>query len=92
MASVESVKCGDCGQAVKDTDKGIECEICLRWFHIKCEGVKDEIYRCMKKDQGHQGVHWYCKICEVGVAKILSSVQILQTKIEKVEESNKDGG
>lgn len=84
MASAEPVKCGDCGQIAKDTDKGVECEICLRWFHIKCEGVKDEVYRCVKKDQ--PGIHWYCKVCELGVVKILNSMQVLQMKIDKMEE------
>lgn len=86
MASVEAAKCGDCGTVVKEADKGIECEICLRWLHTKCEGVKDETYRCIKKDQGQQGIHWYCKVCESGVVKILKSVQILQIRIDKVEE------
>ena len=84
MASAETVKCGDCGQLVKDTDKGVECEICLRWFHIKCEEVKDEVYRCIRKDQ--PGIYWYCKVCELGVVKILNSMQVLQMKIEKMEE------
>jgi Na+-transporting NADH:ubiquinone oxidoreductase subunit NqrC len=79
----EQEKCGDCGQVVTVREKVIECEISERWFHVTCEGVAEDTYKCLKKNQG---VHWYCKVCESGVAKIIKSVQALQQRLHKIEE------
>lgn len=79
----EADKCADCNQTVGVRDKTIECEVCDRLFHIKCQGVNDETYRILKKNSG---VHWYCKGCDYGVGKVLKTMAVIQQKQDKMEE------
>jgi Na+-transporting NADH:ubiquinone oxidoreductase subunit NqrC len=37
----------------------------------------------------NQGVHWHCKACTSGVAKIIKSVQALQQRLDKIEKQVK---
>jgi hypothetical protein len=52
------------------------------WFHGKCQGVADDTYKLLKKNQG---VHCSCKACKCGVAKILRLVLVLQRRMDKAE-------
>lgn len=79
----EGNKCVDCGHAVVARDKGIECEVCDRWFHIKCQDIGDDTYKFLKKNPG---AHWYCKVCDLGVGKILKTVVAMQQRQDKMEE------
>ena len=36
--------CGVCRKPVRITEKGVECEVCTQWFHIKCENVSTALY------------------------------------------------
>jgi hypothetical protein len=52
-------KCGGCPKAVTDNKKGIQCEICEKWYHIKCQDISEESYKALKEIHT---AHWYCKI------------------------------
>ena len=80
MADKDKDGCGRCSGAVTVKDKGVQCEICEVWFHCKCQGISDETYKVMKKEQS---LHWYCAGCEKGFAKILESVTKIQKKTRK---------
>ena len=43
-ASEESKRCGKCNRVVRKDAKAVCCEYCSLWYHIKCEGISDEIY------------------------------------------------
>ena len=45
----EAEKCADCSLVVGAQDKAIECEVCDRWFHIKCKGVSEETLAIQEK-------------------------------------------
>lgn len=76
-------KCPECSQVVRASEKAAMCEICERWFHIKCQAVSEEMYKAMKK---HTAMHWYCKACEYGVGRILKSLVLVQQRQDKIEE------
>lgn len=76
-------KCGSCSNTVGDKEKAIHCEICELWYHSKCEGVTDDTYRILQKDQG---VHWYCRACDKGVAKILTTLSTVSKKQDLLED------
>jgi hypothetical protein len=74
--------CG-CGKRVEDVDNGLQCEICEFWFHTKCEKVSNETYKSI---QDNESIHWFCKDCNKGAAKVLRMVSKLQERQEKLEE------
>jgi hypothetical protein len=47
-------KCGCCGLEVTDT--GLGCEICDKWFHIKCQGVTQTKYDTINEVKIHIGI------------------------------------
>ena len=80
-AKVES-KCGSCQKKV--TTNGVLCEVCGFWFHCKCQQVSDQLYDTLSTYQ--KEVHWYCSSCREGVAKILTDVLKLQSRIDKIDQ------
>ena len=38
---------GVCRKQVRVTEKGVECEVCTQWFHIKCENVSIALYEIL---------------------------------------------
>ena len=77
------VKCGTCEANVLDREKAIWCEICDYWFPIK--GVSDETYKVLQMNE--DGVHWYCKGCGKGAAKVLAAVASISKRQEKLEDT-----
>ena len=65
VSTVESTKsdhfpCGECKQKVNEGSNAVECEICVRWFHMDCAGLNSEAIRSLAKP----GIHWFCKNCD----------------------------
>ena len=79
----EAEKCADCSQVFGACDKVIGCEVCDRWFHIKCQGVSEETYQLFKRNTG---IHWYCKGYDSGAVKILKAMVSMQQREDKMEE------
>ena len=50
--------CPDCERRVTYRSKGIECEACLNWYHLKCSSVSDKEYEQISE------MVWYCKRCK----------------------------
>lgn len=68
-------KCSDCGKAVMEREKGLECEVCEGWFHSKCQQVSDDTYKTLGQDTS---LHWFCSGCNKGSAKLLRMMKELQ--------------
>ena len=53
--------CGGCGKAVKENQNGIQCDVCILWYHSDCGGLK-------KKDNdyfnGRAESLWVCGKCK----------------------------
>jgi hypothetical protein len=79
---VERDACGDCSKLVQDRAKGLLCEVCSTWYHIKCQAVPLDVYSLLQKNES---IHWYCKGCERGVAKLLQSMALLQKRQDILE-------
>jgi len=60
-----------------------QCELCDVWFHSKCQGISDLMFKAMS-DFGE--LHWFCKGCRGGAEKLLAMVSKMQTKVEKLED------
>lgn len=59
---LNSPKCPICERAVAKTHRAIECDICLRWCHIKCGRVNPSEYN---KLQLLDHFFWNCPFCEL---------------------------
>lgn len=52
----EEDKCEDCNKPVLDKDKGLQCEVCKRWYHPKCQNISDGTYKHLVMNESG---HWY---------------------------------
>ena len=46
--NTHSSNCRNCEQRVTGRSRGIECEVCKRWFHAKCQQVSNTKYDSME--------------------------------------------
>jgi hypothetical protein len=51
--------CGSCAKPVKKNQKGIQCEDCLFWYHIKCINLPVTYYITLSESSDS----WYCSRC-----------------------------
>ena len=49
--------CPECNKEVTYRSKGVECESCLNWYHVKCGDISDDEYRNISETV------WYCRKC-----------------------------
>ena len=52
--------CGLCMKPVKKNQKGIACDICDSWYHIRCVHMDVPPYRSY---QDNTSLEWYCDYC-----------------------------
>ena len=77
-------KCGKCNNLVLEDHKGIECEICEKWFHAECEDLESAEYEVLSRHtKGF--LHWYCHICNDETSKLMKTVYAMQEKQFKTE-------
>jgi hypothetical protein len=50
--------CGVCSKAVRKIQRGILCEDCIQWFHIKCIDLPVSEYNKLSTSDS-----WYCNPC-----------------------------
>ena len=95
-------KCGRCSVEVKDDTKGIQCDECLKWFHLKCTALKEAVYDTLEEGESKCGIKWswVCANCEQNtisdpfpstrptndMAKMLGKIDLLVSKITSLEE------
>ena len=53
--------CGVCGQEVRDSEEGVQCDGCRSWLHTHCGGISHLSYRQMVREEA-EGKHcpWLC--------------------------------
>ena len=54
----EKTGCGKCSKDFRRAEKGMQCEICESWWHIKCIGMSDETYKYLKMEEC-KDLHWF---------------------------------
>ena len=89
----EAENCGGCARLVTESDKGVQCEICNKWYHSKCQDITEEAYKDISE---METLHWYCKICNASVEKSFAKIQSridgieleLRAEIKGVKDSN----
>jgi hypothetical protein len=51
--------CGSCAKPVKKNQKGMQCEDCIFWYHIKCINLPVTGYITLSESSHN----WYCSRC-----------------------------
>ena len=49
--------CTECNKKVTYRSKGVECECCMNWYHVKCGDILADEYRNISETV------WYCRKC-----------------------------
>ena len=72
-----------CGELVKSTEAGVQCDKCDNWYHISCQDVPKPAYEALQK---YDVLSWFCSDCHV-VSKVNDSelLTALENKIEKLD-------
>jgi len=82
---VGNVSENECALYKTDKDERnywLQCEVCDKWFHAICAGVKKEIFdacRHMKK------LHWICEDCNPVATRTLKMLTKMYEKQETME-------
>ena len=93
-----SHKCGKCKEPVNTGQKGLECDYCHNWMHIRmrCADVSHKLYKVYDEDESQK---WYCKLCIEKLDKCNNELREKETqikelleKIELLESERKDKG
>ena len=78
-------KCPSCDKVVTPKDTAVQCEICESWWHAKCEGISEEGFKVLQRDNAH----WFCLKCNKGAGKVLHALARVEARLEKTEEDLK---
>ena len=57
--TVEDDKCPKCFKLVKNGQRGICCDICNKWYHLKCSLLKLSHFKSL--EQSNES--WFCRSC-----------------------------
>ena len=45
----EEISCGFCLKRVSLRHKSVQCDLCDKWHHIRCDGIDNKTYESLKK-------------------------------------------
>lgn len=51
--------CGVCFKAVAKNHRSVNCDICNKWIHIRCNNIDKSTYEKLQ----NSSEKWYCSIC-----------------------------
>ena len=78
-----------CKKEVKEGEKAMMCEGCDIWFHLKCIGMSNEMYKAIGEEEEDEeketGLHWFCEGCNVGVRRMIERIKELEDGHKMVE-------
>ena len=73
--------CDKCKNKVEPSHHALLCELCEKWFHIKCVNVNKECYEALKVVSGS---HWFCDNCNIRVSDVIQGMIKTNEKIDHV--------
>ena len=73
------VKCGD---PVRDSDQGVQCEKCELWFHAGCQQIPKAAYEALVS---FKILSWFCPECKKSVKARDENIPRLETLEKKVD-------
>jgi hypothetical protein len=76
--------CKKCGEIGKHGEKWIECEMCVGWFHIRCQELTATLVNWIEKGRD-KGMHWFCTGCNEGAVRALKFGKVVTDRQDKME-------
>lgn len=55
--------CGNCHLPVTWSCKGLQCDMCMVWYHADCQSITDSLYDILGDSSAGVAV-WKCSLCE----------------------------
>lgn len=74
--------CMRCMIHVSDTDRGIECDVCCRWFHASCVSMSASEYKRFADDQTKK---WLCGRVDCKQGGASHDVSVLEKILNKID-------
>lgn len=62
MTRIRGLSCSKCSNKIDRNDEAIDCQVCLKSYHIGCSSIPNESFNKMRED-GTQN-KWKCDNCE----------------------------
>ena len=63
----------DCKKSVQNSDQALECDLCCRGLHTKCQDMSPATYEFLRENTD-LSIKCYCKHCKVTAMGIVSEV------------------
>ena len=76
--------CKDCMRKVENGQHGLKCDICVRWFHPKCEDITSEQYKII--ESLGKCIQWQCLGCKIeneNRNKLIDQIILDNTKMKE---------
>jgi len=86
VGNVSENECALCKTDKDGCNDWLQCEVCDKWFHAICAGVKKKIFDACRD---MMNLHWICEDCNP-VATKLRTLKMLTKMYEKQEAMEKD--
>ena len=77
-----ATKCKICTQTVRANQRGLECDGCKFWWHIKCSKTSESYFNLVNnKEPNMEGVKWFCSTC-LPMLSQFDQIKIMQGKLD----------
>lgn len=76
--------CADCRKLVVDEDDALECQICKRWVHARCQNIDQHVYAFIR-DHPNNGINFFCEGCNISAAGMVKIMTALKDRVDKLE-------
>ena len=53
-----------CGEEVKDGEPGVQCDVCMSWFHADCQAIPKAAHSALQK---FKMLSWICAACKLSI-------------------------
>ena len=80
--------CGKCDKLCTEKQDSLTCDLCGMWHHTKCEGVSQEAYKILSKE--NSGIRWYCKKCDSFATGFMQNMKHLSQRQDRLEKKFED--
>ena len=54
--------CNSCGKDIDGSEIGLQCQICLKYYHLKCNQISSKLYECWKEAPKNVSISIYIKL------------------------------
>ena len=79
-----------CDKKLGEKENGVQCEICDKFWHAACAGLRQEEYNVVQEsaNKEEQVLHWHCAECNKNAVGVLKLIKVMQERQDKMEKGN----